>query len=330
MSMQISTSSIKYKNPLTLSFPHPKNPQAGYLTNHCRFRKIHIVQDNKESTNNPSDEPSGEQSLKHRLWEIVFEAETPAGRFFDVALLWFIGISVVIVMLETIPSFGKKHHDTLIIAEWVFTITFTLEYLLRIWLVRRPWQYIFSFYGIVDLLSCLPGYLMLVSGTSSSFAIIRTLRLLRMFRILKMVGHVHGANTIMRGLSASRAKITVFFTAVFVFAIIAGTLIYMAESGHPDTQFTSIPISIYYAIVSITTVGYGDITVQTALGQMLTSFMVLAGYAIIAVPTGIVAGDMVREAMREDLTSDACPGCGVHGHLNDAKYCRKCGEKLDV
>lgn len=284
------------------------------------------MQENKESANRPSDE----QSLRHRLWEIVFEAETPAGRFFDVTLLWFIGISVVIVMLETVPSFGKKHHDALIIAEWVFTITFTLEYLLRIWLVRRPWQYIFSFYGIVDLLSCLPGYLMLISGASSSVAIIRTLRLLRIFRVLKMVGHVHGANTIMRGLAASRAKITVFFTAVLVFAIIAGTLIYMAESGHPDTQFTSIPISIYYAIVSITTVGYGDITVQTALGQLLTSFMVLAGYAIIAVPTGIVAGDMVREAMREDLTSDACPGCGVHGHLNDAKYCRKCGEKLDI
>lgn len=284
------------------------------------------MQDNKDSANRPSNE----QSLKHRVWEIIFEAETLPGRFFDVALLWFIGASVAVVMLETVPAFGQKHHDALIIAEWVFTIAFTLEYLLRIWLVRRPWQYIFSFYGIVDLLSCLPGYLMLISGSSSSFAIIRTLRLLRMFRVLKMVGHVHGANTIMRGLAASRAKITVFFTAVLVFAIIAGTLIYMAETGHPDTQFTSIPISIYYAIVSITTVGYGDITVQTALGQLLTSFMVLAGYAIIAVPTGIVAGDMVRAAMREDLTTDACPGCGVHGHLNDAKYCRKCGEKMDV
>lgn len=282
-----------------------------------------------QDSNNTPESPAKDPSLKHRLWEIIFEAETPAGKFFDVALLWFIGISVAVVMLESVPAIGTKYHNELIIIEWVFTIVFTAEYILRIWLVRRPWQYIFSFYGIVDLLSCLPGYLMLISGASSSFAIIRTLRLLRMFRVLKMVGHVHGANTIMRGLAASRAKITVFFTAVLVFAIIAGTLIYLAESGHPGTQFTSIPISIYYAIVSITTVGYGDITVQTTLGQILTSFMVLTGYAIIAVPTGIVAGDMVREAMMEDLTTDACPGCGVHGHLRDAQYCRKCGESLE-
>ena len=282
----------------------------------------------QDSNNTPDSQPK-DPSLKHKVWEIIFEAETPAGKHFDVALLWFIGISVVVVMLETVPAFGTKYHHELIIAEWVFTIAFTIEYALRIWLVRRPWRYIFSFYGIVDLLSCLPGYIMLISGGSSSFAIIRTLRLLRMFRVLKMVGHVHGANTILRGLAASRAKITVFFTAVLVFAIIAGTLIYLAESGHEGTQFTSIPISIYYAIVSITTVGYGDITAQTALGKLLTSFMVLTGYAIIAVPTGIVAGDMVRAAIHEDLTSDACPGCGVHGHLRDAQYCRKCGEHLD-
>ena len=231
-------------------------------------------------------------------------------------------------MLESIPSFKEEHQTWLILAEWIFTIAFTLEYLLRIWLVKRPIKYIFSFYGIVDLLSCLPGYITLIFAGSSHFAIIRILRLLRMFRVLKMVGHVQGANTIMRGLAASRAKITVFFTAVLIFAVMAGTLIYLVESNEPNTPFTNIPISIYYAIVSITTVGYGDITAHTFLGKLFTSLMVLTGYAIIAVPTGIVAGDMVREVMKEDESSDACPGCGVHGHLHDATYCRICGEKL--
>jgi voltage-gated potassium channel len=277
----------------------------------------------------PSDNSPTTKGIKHRLWEIVFEAETPAGRYFDIALLWVIGISVFVVMLESVNSFRIEFRQQLIVAEWAFTIIFTIEYLLRIWLVRRPWRYIFSFYGIVDLLSCLPGYIALVFAGSSQVAIIRTLRLLRIFRVLKMVEHVRGANIIMRGLVASRAKITVFFTAVLIFAIIAGTLIYIVESGAPNSPFTDIPVSVYYAIVSITTVGYGDVTVQTALGKLLTSLMVLTGYAIIAVPTGIVAGDMVREAMREDLTTDACPGCGIHGHLKDAAYCRKCGERLE-
>lgn len=278
----------------------------------------------------PSTPPTPRAAFKQRIWEIVFEAETPAGKLFDVALLWLIGTSVLVVMLESVKPFRDQHHDFLIVAEWFFTIIFTLEYILRIWLVRRPWRYIFSFYGIVDLLSCLPGYIALsFDPRGSHFAIIRILRLLRMFRVLKMVGHVRGANTIMRGLAASRAKITVFFTAVLFFAVLAGTLIYLVES-EANEKFSSIPISIYYAIVSITTVGYGDIYAITPLGQLLSALMVLTGYAIIAVPTGIVAGDMVREVMREDETTDACPGCGVHGHLRDASYCRKCGEHLDL
>ncbi len=286
---------------------------------------VHPAQDNQESQNE-SDRPG---SLKHRLWEIVFEAETPAGKFFDIALLYLIAASVLAVMLESVDAVEVQYGTLLIIFEWIFTIIFTLEYVLRIWLVRRPANYIFSFYGLVDLMSCLPSYLALIFAGSSHFAVIRLLRLLRMFRILKMVGHVRGANTIMRGLAASRAKITVFFFAMIIFAMIAGTLMYIVESNVAGTSdFTSIPVGIYYAIVSITTVGYGDITAHTPLGQLLTSLMVLAGYAIIAVPTGIVAGDMVREAMRPDETSDACPGCGVHGHLADAIYCRKCGERL--
>lgn len=278
--------------------------------------------------NEQFDAQPTESSFKQRLWEIIFEAETPTGKFFDVALLWVICISVLAVMLESVDAITAQYHDLLLIVEWCCTIIFTLEYVLRIWLVRRPKNYIFSFYGIVDLLSCLPSYLALAFTGGSHFIIIRLLRLLRMFRVLKMVGHVRGANVIMKGLAASRQKITVFFFAVLIFAMLAGTLIYIVESGQEGTSFTSIPVSIYYAIVSITTVGYGDLVAQTALGKLITSMMVLAGYAIIAVPTGIVASDMVREALHPDETTDACPGCGVHGHLNDAVFCRKCGEQL--
>jgi len=317
MSTQILTSFLKFITRASIDI------QGGFL--------------HDGSVQAPEKDPSHEEErrersvFQHRLWEIVFEAETPAGRFFDIALLWSIGASVLAVMLESVKGIKADYGEILIIAEWVFTIIFTLEYLLRIWLVRRPLRYMFSFYGMVDLMSCLPSYLALIFAGSSHFAVIRLLRLLRMFRILKMVSHVRGADTIMRGLGASRAKITVFFFAVLIFAMIAGTLMFIIESNeHGTTAFTSIPVSIYYAIVTITTLGYGDITAQTALGQLVTSFIALAGYAIIAVPTGIVAGDMVREAMRPDETTDACPGCGVHGHLPDASYCRKCGEKLEL
>lgn len=291
---------------------------------------VEHVQDPEENPSNP-DQTDTAKSFKDKLWLIVFEAETPMGKFFDVALLWLIGASVLAVMLETVQAVDIKYGKALLIAEWIFTVIFTIEYLVRIWLVRRPLRYMLSFYGIVDLLSCLPSYITLAFGGGTHYAVIRLLRLLRMFRVLKMVSHVRGAETILRGLSASRAKITVFFFAMLIFAMIAGTLIYIVEMKEDGSSpFTSIPMGIYYAIVSITTVGYGDITVQTALGQMITSLMVLAGYAIIAVPTGIVAGDMVREAMRPDETTDACPGCGVHGHLPDAAYCRKCGEDLEL
>lgn len=298
-------------------------------TGHC----LHdgSVQNPQENPNQAKAPEAGEgpRTLKDKLWEIVFEAETPAGKFFDIALLWVIAISVLAVMLESVHEIDAKYHRELATAEWIFTIIFTIEYLMRIWLVKRPLGYIFSFYGIVDLLSCLPSYIALAFGGGTPYAVIRLLRLLRMFRILKMVSHVRGAHTILRGLALSRAKITVFFFAVLILAMIAGTLMYMVEGNGKDTSFTNIPVSIYYSVVTITTLGFGDITPQTALGQFITSIMVLAGYAIIAVPTGIVASDMVKVAMRPDETSDACPGCGVHGHLPDAVYCRKCGERLE-
>jgi len=274
------------------------------------------------------EEETERDTLRERLWRIVFEAETPLGKAFDVTLMWAIVLSVAAVMLESVESINAEWGAQLRVAEWFFTGLFTVEYLLRLFLVRRPFRYATSFYGIVDLLSCLPTYLTFIFAGTQSLLVIRVLRLLRMFRILKMVSHVQGANVILIGLRNSRAKITVFFFSVLLFAILAGTLMYLVEGEEEGTAFTSIPMSIYYAVVSITTVGYGDMVAATAIGKMLTMFYVLTGYAIIAVPTGIVTAGLI-DAYRGNENSEACPSCGAHGHLSDARYCRRCGEKLE-
>lgn len=268
------------------------------------------------------------ESFRERLWAIVFEAETPTGKAFDVMLLWAIGFSVIAVMLESVDSIRASWGDQLHALEWFFTVLFTLEYLMRLWLVRRPVRYAFSFFGIVDLLSCLPTYLALFLSGAQTLLVIRILRLLRIFRVLKMIQHVRGADTIMRALVASRAKIMVFFLTVSIFAVLVGTLIYLVESGQEGSDFTNIPISVYYTVVTITTLGFGDITPHTPVGMFLTAIAVLTGYAIIAVPTGIVSAEM-HAAHQRDETTNACPSCGVHGHLHDAKFCRRCGEKLE-
>ncbi|MGC6426260.1 MAG: ion transporter [Akkermansiaceae bacterium] len=278
--------------------------------------------------NSAVDQESDENSPKEKLWRIVFEAETPSGKLFDIILLWSILLSVLAVMLESVQSINEEWGNVLRSAEWFFTILFTVEYLLRVCLVRRPLRYMTSFYGIVDLLSCLPTYLAFFFVGTQSLLVIRILRLLRMFRVLKMLSHVRGGETIMRALLASRAKITVFFFAVLLLAVLAGTLMYLVESKEPNSHFTSIPVSIYYAIVSITTVGYGDMVTTTVLGKVLTSIYVLTGYAIIAVPTGIVTAGILDSRFGSQ-TTDACPGCGCHGHLPDAKFCRRCGERME-
>lgn len=283
----------------------------------------------KQPVNIEEQNPNESKGLKHKIWEVIFEAETPSGKVFDVVLLWAIFFSVIAVMLETVISIESKYGSVLKVIEWFFTIFFTLEYVTRLWVTRRPLKYARSFFGVIDLLSCLPTYLSLLFTGTHGFAVVRVLRLLRIFRILKMVHHVKGAQVIATGLRKSKPKITVFFFAVLLFSVIAGTVMFFVEGDQPDTQFTSIPASIYYAIVSITTVGYGDITVSTDLGRFLTTLMILGGYAIIAVPTGIVSSAMVQAENPSDLSSDACPSCGVHGHLADAKFCRRCGEKLD-
>lgn len=275
------------------------------------------------------DETKREKTLKQRVWEIIFEAETPAGKLYDIVLLCFIGLSVLAVMLETVADFKSQYSVQLLVVEWFFTIVFSIEYILRLWCSRKPMRYATSFFGVVDLLSCLPTYITLFLAGSSGFAVVRVLRLLRMFRVLKMAHHVKGAHVIMQGLIRSRAKITVFFFGILMFAVVAGTVMYYIEGGEEGTSFTSIPISIYYAIVSITTVGYGDVVVKTSLGMFMTTIMILTGYAVIAVPTGIVTTELMRGENESDNTTDACPSCGAHGHLADAVYCRRCGDKLD-
>lgn len=266
------------------------------------------------------------ESWRERLWCVVFEAETPGGKFFDVALLYLIGASVLSVMAETVTSIELRWGRQLRMAEWGFTVLFTAEYVLRLWLSRRPLKYALSFFGIIDLLSCLPTYFAFFFASAQGFAVLRVLRVLRVFRVLKMVNHLQGAHVLLQGLHRARAKVTVFFTAVLLLCIIAGTLLYFVEGGEPGTDFTSIPISIYYAVVSVATVGYGDITVTTDLGRIITAVMILSGFAIIAVPSGIVTADMMRADV--DESTDACPSCGVHGHLTDAAYCRRCGHSL--
>lgn len=267
-----------------------------------------------------------EGSFRQKVWQVIFEAETLKGKVFDVTLLALIASSVLVVMLESVKSIDAEWHDLLYGLEWFFTVVFTIEYLTRLWVVRRPVKYATSFFGIVDLLSCLPMWISLFLPVSQSLLIIRVLRMLRIFRVFKMVRHVRGSQVLLRALYSSREKITVFFFAVVAFCIIAGCAMYLIESDQPGSGFTSIPESIYWAIVTISTVGFGDITPVTTLGKMLTSLCILVGYAIIAVPTGIIASALNDE--KGSPGTDACPSCGAHGHLDDARYCRKCGEKL--
>jgi voltage-gated potassium channel len=266
------------------------------------------------------------QNLRRRLYVIVFEADTPAGRAFDVALLVVILVSIVAVLLESVDGIRAEHGRALRVIEWTITILFTLEYLLRLWLVRHPVHYAWSFFGVVDLLSILPTYVSVLIPGAQSFLVIRALRLLRVFRILKLAHFLGEANLLGRALRASSRKITVFLVTVITLVLIIGAVMYLVEG--PESGFTSIPISMYWAIVTLTTVGYGDIAPQTVLGQLLASMVMIMGYGIIAVPTGIVTVEMAEAARQGMRERRRCEQCGLGEHDTDARHCKRCGNAL--
>ena len=261
---------------------------------------------------------------RKELHEIIFEADTPVGKAFDVVLLIAILLSVLVVMLESVQSIDNQFDYQFKVSEWVFTILFTLEYILRLMVIKKPLRYVVSFYGLVDLLSILPTYIGLFASGAESLLVIRSLRLLRVFRVMKLTRYLGEANSLGKALVSSRRKILVFLFVVFMAAIIMGTMMFLIEG--PEHGFTSIPRSIYWAIVTLTTVGYGDISPSTALGQMMASIIMILGYGIIAVPTGIVTAELTKTELVENTQS--CSNCGEDTHLDDARHCHRCGEVL--
>jgi len=264
-------------------------------------------------------------TTRERLHEIIFEADTPAGKTFDVALMILIILSVVAVMLESINSVAEKYGDWLRAFEWIVTIIFTIEFVLRLYSVGKPARYARSFFGVVDLLAILPTYLSFFVPGAQSLLVIRALRLLRVFRVLKLAHFVGESRVLWSAMRASARKIIVFLGTVLTIVVIVGSLMYLIEGE--ANGFTSIPVSIYWAIVTMTTVGYGDIAPQTPLGKILASAIMIMGYGIIAVPTGIVTVELAG-ASRKSFNTRACPDCGVGRHDLDAAYCKYCGGKL--
>ena len=274
----------------------------------------------------PPDVTERPGGLRARLHEVIFEADTPAGRAFDLLLLLAITASVIVVMLESVAAIRLRVGPTLRALEWGFTVLFTVEYLLRLASVHRPLRYAVSAFGIIDLLAILPTYLSVLLPGAQSLLVVRLLRLLRIFRVLKLAEYIRESHTLVQAMRASRRKIEVFLLAVVTIVVIVGSLMYLVEGEQHG--FTSIPVSIYWAVVTLTTVGYGDLAPATPLGQGLSILLMLTGYGIIAVPTGIVTAELTRAAAAAPVSAQACPSCGLGAHEHDAVYCRRCGAKL--
>lgn len=267
-------------------------------------------------------------SLKEKIYTVIFKVDTPAGKAFDVVLLVLILASVLVVMLESIARLSNVYHNLFYTLEWIFTILFTIEYMLRIYCVKEPRKYIFSFYGIIDLLAILPTYLSLFVVSAHYLIIIRALRLLRVFRVFKLFQFIRESMVIIKALKASSKRIFVFLFFILLMVTVFGSVMYVVE-GRVNTQFDSIPRSIYWAIVTLTTVGYGDISPVTTLGQLLASVVMIMGYAVIAVPTGIVSAEMIKIGQEmQDRKIVKCQQCEHKEHDNDAGYCKHCGEQL--
>jgi len=264
-------------------------------------------------------------TLRARTAEIIFGHDTWGGRAFDVALIVAILLSVLVVMLETVTDLRDRHGEFLRTAEWFFTLLFTAEYLVRLWCTDRPLRYARSFFGVVDLVSVLPTWLSAVLPGTQALLTVRALRLLRIFRVLKLGQYMSEASHLGQALARSRQKITVFLAVVATLVLVLGSLMYLIEG--PQNGFTSIPRSVYWAVVTLTTVGYGDVTPHTVTGQVLASVVMILGYGIIAVPTGIVTVELSRPAGASPLRRE-CPGCGLSAHDADARHCKRCGERL--
>jgi len=272
-------------------------------------------------------------NLKSKLHTIIYEADTPMGKLFDVVLLILILVSVILVMLESVTSIDTHYHDFLYFGEWVITIFFTIEYILRIITVKKASNYIFSFYGIIDFLSTIPLYLSFILAGSNALLAVRALRLLRVFRILKITRYMGEANKLNKALRDSKPKILVFLFAVLILSIIAGTIMYLVEGE--QSGFVSIPISVYWCIVTLTTVGFGDIAPVTPLGQFIAAIIMIMGYGIIAVPTGIVSAEYASKKTHTvddpeyiHVNTQSCQNCNENNHHDNAEFCHKCGSTL--
>ena len=266
-----------------------------------------------------------QQTWRQRLHEIIFEADTPLGKWFDILLILAISLSVLTVMLDSVEDVQTTYGSLLYKLEWFFTLLFTLEYILRLLSVNRFTAYARSFFGVVDLLAILPTYVSLIFPGTHYLLVIRLLRILRVFRVLKLVQYIGEGHILMQALSASRRKITIFIVAVLILVTILGSFMYLIEGR--ENGFTSIPRSIYWAVVTLTTVGYGDITPQTTPGQIVSMLIMIMGFGIIAVPTGIVTAEMTN-TFRSRRAIRACQNCGADDHDDDANFCKHCGDKL--
>ena len=276
--------------------------------------------------------------LRQRLFEVIFRADTPAGRAFDLALIAAIVASVVIVLLESVSGIAQEYRAIFVRAEWAFTLLFTAEYLVRLWVVARPSRYASSFFGVVDLLAVLPTYLSLLLPGTQVLLVIRLVRLLRVFHVFRLEGYDGAAQTLGSALHAARFPLTVFLTGLTALVVALGAVMYLVEGS--DNGFTSIPLGIYWAAVTLTTVGYGDLVPVTALGRSISTVIVGLGYWVLAIPVAIVSVELSRAVVRRDgravegvsaeTEQVGCPRCGARGHAVDARYCRRCGEPLSV
>lgn len=282
------------------------------------------VADKKKKASS-AEEPPQAGAVRQQVHDIIFEADTRAGRAFDIALLLLILISVAAVMMDSVASIRQRWGPLLTIIEWSITIIFTVEYIIRLWCVRNPLRYATSVFGIVDLLSIIPTYLSVVVEGSHSLLVIRTLRLIRAFRIFKLSRYVNESQALLQALRATSAKITVFVLLVLTFVLILGSTMYLIEG--PNEPFTSIPVSVYWAIVTMTTVGYGDMSPDTAWGRLVASVAMILGYSIIIVPTGIFSVEIIM-AHKHQVSTQVCPQCTREGHDVDAVHCKYCGGLL--